>query len=222
MNSTIIPKEQQTAYQRWELASFGDNRPSARQQNAAENAAAAAAVRQTAEEIAQLREQARNEGYAAGLEEGRKKGLETGRAAAAGEVQRLAGIAAGFTEAVAQAHDVVADDLLNLALDLAKAMLKSALNVRPELVLPVVREAIHYLPGLQQPSLLVLNPADAALLKQQMGDELSKAGWRISEDAKMERGGCRVETASNHIDASAPLRWQRIAEALGKQSDWLE
>ena len=27
MSANLIPKEKQTAYQRWELASFGDSRP---------------------------------------------------------------------------------------------------------------------------------------------------------------------------------------------------
>jgi flagellar assembly protein FliH len=77
------------------------------------------------------------------------------------------------------------------------------------------------LPSLQQPALLFLHPADVLLVNTLMGDQLSKAGWRVVEDGQMARGGCRVETASNQIDASAPSRWQRIAAALGKTSDWL-
>jgi flagellar assembly protein FliH len=130
--------------------------------------------------------------------------------------------AATFGTEVAQANDVIADDMLDLALDLAKAMLKTALAVRPELVLPIVGEAIRYLPSLQQPALLFLHPDDAALVKDHMQDELNKAGWRVAEDAHMERGGCRVETASNQIDASTSTRWQRIAAALGKDLDWLQ
>jgi len=218
MSSNVIPKEQLSAYQRWEMASFGDERPSTLQQNASN----AASARQAAEQIAALQEEARKKGYAEGFEQGKAQGLEGGRAEAVRETQRLKQIADGFGTAVAQANDVVADDLLNLALDLAKAMLKTALNVRPALMLPVVGEAIRYLPSLQQPALLVLNPDDAPLVRQHMEDELAKGGWRVAEDMQMARGGCRVETASNHIDASPEIRWQRIAEALGKQSDWLE
>lgn len=218
MSSNVIPKEQQSAYQRWEMASFGDERPSAKQQSVA----SAASARQSAEQVAKLQEEARLQGYAAGLEQGRAAGLDAGRKDAARELQRLRGIADSFGNAAAQADEVVADDLLNLALDLAKAMLKTALNVRPELMLPIVSEAIRYLPSVQQPALLVLNPADATLVKQHMDDELTKAGWRVAEEMQMERGGCRIETASNQIDATPSVRWQRIAEALGKQSDWLE
>lgn len=214
MSSTGIPKEQLSAYQRWEMASFGDDRPNT-QQNAA------AAAKQAAEEIAQQREQARREGYAQGLEEGRAAGLEQGRTEAVREATRLRQMAEAFRNEVARADESVANDMLDLALDLAKAMLKTALKVHPELVLPIVGEAIRYLPSVQQPALLVLNPLDVPIVAEHMKDELDKAGWRIAEDPQVERGGCRVETASNQVDANAPTRWQRIADALGKQADWL-
>jgi flagellar assembly protein FliH len=216
--SNVIPKEKMSAYQRWEMASFGDDRPSV--QNAA------TAARQTTEQLAQLREEATRQGYAAGLEQGRAdgfaQGIEAGRAAGAQDMMHMRQIAETFGAEVAHANEVIANDVLDLALDLSKAMLKTALAVRPELVLPIVSEAIRYLPTLQQPALLFLNPEDAALVRARMDEELTKAGWRMAEDAHLERGGCRVETASNQIDASASTRWQRIAGALGKESDWLK
>jgi flagellar assembly protein FliH len=216
MSSPAIPKEHLSAYQRWELASFGDERPSTQKQNAVEEAKLAA------EQIARQREEARQQGYTEGYEQGRAAALEAGHAEAARELMHLRQLVDNFAGELTRANETVADDMLNLALDLAKAMLKTALKVRPELVLPVIGEAIRYLPSVQQPALLVLHPQDAALVREHMADELDKAGWRVADDLQMERGGCRVETASNQIDATAPTRWQRIADALGKQTDWLE
>lgn len=218
MSSNVIPKEHLTAYQRWEMASFGDDRPS--QQNTA--AQQQAAAQQAAAEAARLREEARQQGYAEGFNQGHAEGMQAGRMEAARETARIQQVAEAFGAELSQVNDAVADDMLNLSLDLAKAMLKTALRVRPELVLPVVSEAIRYLPSVQQPALLVLHPQDAAIVRSHMTDELEKAGWRIAEDLQIERGGCRVETASNQIDATLPVRWQRIADALGKQTDWLE
>lgn len=216
MSSTVIPKEQLSAYQRWEMASFGDDRQSpATQQNAA------VVAKQAAEEVERQREEARQQAYAQGLEEGRAAGLAQGRMEAARETERIRRIADNFHNEITRADESVTNDMLDLALDLAKAMLKTALKVRPELVVPVVGEAIRYLPSVQQPALLVLNPQDVPLIVEHMKDELDKAGWRIVEDPQVERGGCRVETASNQVDANTPVRWQRIADALGKQSDWL-
>jgi flagellar assembly protein FliH len=216
MSDTAIPKEQQTAYQRWEMNSFGDNRASTKTA-----ASSAANNKLTIEQTAQLREEARAKGYAEGLAEGRAAGLAQGRAAAAGEITLLQTLAESFTQEVVRADEIISQDVMSLALDIAKAMLKTSLSVHPELVLPIVSEAIHYLPSLQQPAILFLNPSDIAIVKDHMSDELNKAGWRVAEDMHLQRGGCRIETATNQIDASTQTRWQRIAEALGKESDWL-
>lgn len=221
--SNLIPKEQQSAYQRWEMMSLGEERPSLSERlKPASHAANGELAASLAEQTRQAREQAHAEGYAAGLEEGRAAGLKEGRALAEQERQILLSIAEMFGTEVAQANELIASDMLDLSLDLAQAMLKTALNVRPELIVPLVREAIHYLPTLQQPALLHLHPDDAAIVSQTMGDEINTACWRIVEDLHMDRGGCRVETASNQIDATTPTRWRRLAAALGKDSDWLE
>lgn len=238
----MIPKEQQSAYQRWEMTSFGDERPStiARRAAMAPPSAPASAtpdageiVRNvpmpTAEELEAIREQARAEGYAEGLAEGQAAGHAQGYAdgAAAGqieasaELEHLRSIAATFSDAVVQADETIAHDVLELALRLARGMVRTAFDVRPELILPVVQEAIGYLPVLAQPAVLTLNPQDAEIVRDSMGQELIKGGWRIAEDIGMARGGCRVDTASNQIDAQAAARWGRLTHSLQSNVDWL-
>lgn len=224
--SNIIPKERLSAYQRWELASLGEEQ----KQTKEDPVQARLEAEMLARQLEQMREEARQQGYAAGLEQGqiagfetgRAEGLEAGRTKVEHEAAVLREVVHAFSAEVAQASETTADEMLDLALDLAKAMLKTALKIRPELVLPVVGEAIRYLPSLQQPALLVLHPEDAPIVRHHLGDELDKSGWRIAEDPNMERGGCRVETPSNQIDAAASVRWQRLTEALGKQTGWLE
>jgi flagellar assembly protein FliH len=240
-----ISKEFQSAYQRWEMTSFGDERPSTLAQRAAEAekvAAAAAAARAyepppqpavpmpTVEEIEAIRAAAREEGYAEGLDAGQaeghaagyEEGLALGRAEAAEELDHLRQLATTFGDAVTQADDTISNDVLELALHLARGMVRTAFEVKPDLILPVVGEAIDYLPNLQQPALLMLHPEDALIVRSGIGHELDKNGWRIVEDDSIARGGCRVDTASNQIDAQIGARWQRLAHALGKDLDWLE
>lgn len=213
--SHVIPKEQLSAYQRWEMASFGDDKP-VQPEEVPEQIALP-----TADEIAAIHETSRLQGYADGLKEGNIEGLKQGRSAASAERVILQKIAESFNEQVAKADELIAKDLMDLALDLSKAMLINALKIRPELVLPIVNEAIHYLPTLVQPALLFLHPKDASIIREQMGSSLDEAGWRIKDDPSMERGGCRIETGSNQIDATTPSRWHRIAGALDSQADWL-
>ena len=247
---TSIPKEKQTAYQRWELQSFGDTRPSVVAQRereeeearaiAAEEAAAVAEVEQaeyetehapaadypTEEELAAIREEARQQGYDAGFKAGHDDGvaqaLDEQRAATEQALAPVREIADNFSAALREADQAISNEVLELAMHLAKGMIKTALRVKPELILPVVREAIEYLPVLQQPALLILNPEDAAVVREDIAEELDKGGWRVIDDPTIERGGCKVDTASNQIDATVASRWQRLSLALGKDIDWID
>jgi flagellar assembly protein FliH len=219
--SNPIPKEKQSAYERWELSSFGDQ-PSTNNTLSVRAAAESTASKLAKEQVESLRGEAERMGYEAGHAAGHAAGFEAGRAEAERELVLLQQLAQSFSGEIAIAHEVLAADMLHLALDLTKAILKTSLSVRPDLVLPIIGEAMHYLPSLQQPALLYLNPKDALLARSHFGDELTQAGWRLVEDAQIARGGCRIDTASNQIDATITTRWQRIAEALGTQSDWLE
>ena len=156
----------QGAFKRWEMTSFGDERPSslAARVQAEERAAAASASYHapapsaapaiglpTAAELEAIREAARAEGhaegYAEGLQEGREEGRTSGHndAFAAGqqetadEMAALRAIAVTFSEAVAAADETIASDVLELALHLARSMVRTAFEVRPELIIPIVR-----------------------------------------------------------------------------------
>ncbi|MDL2358035.1 MAG: flagellar assembly protein FliH [Pseudomonadota bacterium] len=212
------PKEQQSAYQRWEMNSFGDDRPSV---VAARPPPPVIATGPSDEEIAAIREQARLTGFDDGHVAGYADGLAIGRAEAVQELEHLRSIALDFGQALSAADETIAADVLELALHLAKSMLRNALEIRPELVIPVVREAIEYLPVLQQPAVLMLNPDDALIVRTAIGEELEKGGWRVVLDPTVARGGCKVDTATNQIDAQIGARWERLTHALGKDVDWL-
>ena len=210
------PKELQSAYQRWEMNSFGDERPSV-------VAKRPVPIELPSEDtIAGIRDEARLIGYDEGHAAGYADGLAIGRAEAATELEHLQAIALTFSTALSEADETIANEMLELALQLARGMLRCALEVKPELIIPVVREAIGYLPVLQQPALLQLHPQDAELVRNAMGEELDKGGWRLVEDGQIARGGCKIDTASNQIDATAQSRWSRLCAALGKNNvEWL-
>ena len=210
------PKELQSAYQRWEMNSFGDERPSVVAKRPPPPELPSEDV------IAGIQEEARVVGYDEGHAAGYADGLAIGRAEAAAELEHLQSIALTFSGALSAADETIAADVLELALHLARGMLRTALDVRPELIIPIVREAIGYLPVLQQPALLQLNPQDAEIIRGAMGEELDKGGWRIVEDGQIARGGCKIDTASNQIDAQAASRWHRLTSALGNNNvEWL-
>jgi flagellar assembly protein FliH len=117
-------------------------------------------------------------------------------------------------EQLASADKRIGEDLLDLAISLAQALIKNTLELDREAILPIVTEAIGMLPVVQQPAQLFLHPDDDETIKIHQGSELEKAGWRIISDANITRGGCKLETAHNLIDATVATRWQRLSEAL--------
>lgn len=218
--------DNQTAYQRWELASLGED-------TFINKAAPSPTVAKLAQELMVARDEAYQqgleEGRAAGMAEGLAQGSAQGHAEALAEGreqiaimgQQLGQLIGTFETELNLARENTAQQLLNLSLDMTKAMLKTALSIKPDLLLPILEQALHSLPCLQLPATLRLNPDDLALVEDALGDELKQNGWRLYADPQIEAGGCHLDTGSNQIDVTLPGRWQQLQQALGQDGDWL-
>ena len=112
----------------------------------------------------------------------------------------------------------VADEILALATELARQMVRQTLNGRPEAVVDLIREALLQLP--QNHALIHLNPEDAEMVKEYLGEQLSHAGHRLVEDVTITRGGVRIDASGSQIDATVQTRWRRIMENLGRNISW--
>ncbi len=209
--SNIIPKEQMSAYQRWEMDTLDDTH----------GAASSQVTLPTAEAIEQIQQQAHQEGYQEGMRQGREQGYSEGRELAQQEAQRLHKLLTQVSESLQGLDREMAQQLLALSLGIAKQMLRQALAVRPELLLPVVQEAINSLPQANQHPQLKLHPQDAALVRSCLESELAHGHWRLIEDSQITPGGCRLETLQSELDATMENRWQRVLESLGQNGDWL-
>lgn len=215
MSKNIIPKEQLSAYQRWEMDAFEDPKASA------ESASGSQVKLPTAEAIEVMHQQAHQEGYSEGFEQGKAEGYREGQEQSRLEAQRLNGLLNQVDEAMQQLDQEVSQALLDLALGIARQMLRQALPVRPELILAVVKEAINSFPQANQHPQLVLHPQDAALVRVSLEAELAHGHWRVVENSQIEPGGCRLETSHGELDATLEKRWQNILESLGQNGDWL-
>jgi flagellar assembly protein FliH len=197
------------AYERWQFASLADEGLRA----AATPVPSAAAV--SAHELAVIRETARADGHTAGFAAGRAEGL----AAAAAEAEHLRRLTAAVGAAFEEFNQETAEALLGLALDTARHVLRAELASQPEAMLPALREAIDLAGGGAHPQLL-LNPGDLGFVQRHLGEELVPGGWRLTEDPRIEPGGCRVVTSNGAIDATLATRWQRTVAALGRKDTW--
>lgn len=216
MSSMLIPKERQTAYERWEMTSFSEgnaavvvSKPTIKEDEVSKD------------KITEIFETVRKEAFAQGMQEGFAVGMEKAREYAAEDKQNFLKLMESFSDALEQSDEQIADDALSLALEIAKAMLKVKLEVDNKVVLPVVMDAIHYLPYVQKPARILVHHDDAQILREYLAEEIASQHWQIQEDNNIERGGCLVETGANQIDATNEVRWKRISDALAQNNNWL-
>jgi len=161
------------------------------------------------------------EGLAKGYAEGHQQGLTMGQKEGKETSARLVEIAKNFRQQLQQVEEQMAHDILDLAMDIAKAMLKTALPIKQELLSSLVSEIIHEAYGERSSARLYLNPADVDWIRQELAEPLADLDWQIVAHADIEQGGCLIETAATQIDASLPTRWRRVALTLGRDSEWL-
>ena len=214
----------QTAWQRWEMASFAHTLPVQAAQAAPANEPEAPPIELPLQideaALTKLRLEAQMAGAAEGRDQGHAQGLAEGRAAGLAAVQaqaaQLQTLALALPAALQLAQDSVADDLLALALDIARQVLGQALAAQPQAILAVVHELLQAEPSLSGAPQLLLHPDDAALVKELLADDLKAAGWRVRPDAQMARGGCRVTAHSGERDATVQARWERVSAALAR------
>ena len=228
--------EKLTAYQRWEVAAFDEAEQAAKR--AAEAAAQAPAespteiteaapqvVLPTADDIERMHIEAHEQGYAAGHSEGYAAGLSTGHseglASAQASAAKIDALMDSLQQSLATLDQHVANQLLATAVEIAGQVLRQSLRVKPELLLPVVREAVATLyPHGGHPTLFA-HPDDATLIRAHLGEQLAHSNWRIIDDATLSTGGCRVEVGASEVDATLETRWRRVIDAIGVSPEWL-
>lgn len=164
-------------------------------------------------------EAARAEARAAGFEAGQQAGYATGEAEAAS----LRMLVEHLRELVEDLEQGIANDVLSLALELSKQIVRTSLRVRPDIVMAVIREVSKGFQGLGESPRLILHPADAALMRQTVeADPAGEWPWTIVEDSAIERGGCKFQTGASEVDATLETRWRRVVASLGRDDAWLD
>jgi flagellar assembly protein FliH len=164
--------------------------------------------------IRTLHEEARKLGY--------EEGQEQARAAMQQETKRMRQLTESFGAALDSLDFRLADQVLNLALDVAKQVIAGELAARPEHILEVVNLALRQMAETTREARLLLNPEDAQLVRNILNDLLDKSRLRIVEDARIVRGGCLIETLQGDLDATLQTRWRQVISVLGSNRNWLE
>lgn len=191
----------------------------------------------TAQEIEEIRQAAHDEGYAQGktlgyeegkaeglekgLEEGRElghaeglaKGLEEGKEDIANQVEIWQKLISNLHDPLSQANDETRDQLVKLAVTLAKAVIKTEITTNQQVILQALSEGMKALPVNQKTYQIQMNPDDIAFVKAHFGEEdIAEKGWKFVDTPTMERGGCDIVTEQNAVDVSIERRCRDVID----------
>jgi flagellar biosynthesis/type III secretory pathway protein FliH len=106
--------------------------------------------------------------------------------------------------------------VLKVACDIARRIVAGSAEVREEVVLEVVKNALNYVADMQKVTIRV-NPRDYEVLMQCESEWLDSAragGVKISEDARIKPGGCLIEGESGSVEAQLDRQVDVIEKAL--------
>ncbi|MDO6823647.1 flagellar assembly protein FliH [Marinobacter sp. 1_MG-2023] len=239
-DTSRIPKEQLTAYERWELPLLDASGNEVAREEERDvkplTAADLAEIRQAAREdgFNEGRDQGLQEGRAEGYELGHKEGLETGlaegrergqaegydetRAEVSASLDRLEPILEELLLPIRKHQDELETSLLNLTMVLARAVVYRELTIDSSQIRQVVREAVEALPSTADNVRIHVHPDDFSAVRDVA--ERLEATASVVEDSKVLPGGCRVETRNSLVDFTVEKRFQRAVQSmLERQTD---
>lgn len=187
----------------------------------------------TAEQLQQIATQAEEEGrergYQEGLEqgytEGEKKGLAKGEQKAYSETKasledqknRFQQLANALLDPLATQDSRLENIIVDMAVHLAKHLLNRELTEDPSSLFHLVERAVGALPAGAKNIRIYLHPDDVELAHEAFS-HLGR-NWAFSADAKMSRGGVRVETEQSLLDYSVEQRLKHMLEQVNFLGD---
>ncbi len=164
----------------------------------------------TASRLQELQQQAYDEAF----RQGHAEGLAAGRQEVAERAARLDALLAAQARPLADVDDAVEQQLVELAMMVARQLFRRELKTDPGHVVGVVREAVRLLPVASRDIRVHLHPEDASLLRESLSATDGERAWSLVEDPLIARGGCRVTTETSQIDAQNATRINAVIAAI--------
>ncbi len=168
----------------------------------------------TARELEALHQQAREEGYQQGLSEGRAAGYRHGEHQLKTALSALQNLILQLAEPLEKVDEAVVEAVSDLAILIARHLVRRELKANPGEVIGVVRETMRHLPIAPRAARIRLHPEDVELVQTAFAIGDDSRSWRLEPDPLLTRGGCVVETDTSRIDASVESRLAAIASKM--------
>ncbi len=207
--SRIIPRDKTGRFRRWSPPEVDQAAP----EQPAFLTATTRAARSDVETLA-AREAAQREGFREGYEEG----LQAAQAELTTLRESLRRTLAFLARPVDYLEEQIEQELLELALAVARQILRREVQADPRHLIGLVRHAVRQLPATQGTIHIHLHPDDARVVRPVLHEDEAHAQWDVVDDPAVARGDCEVTTDTSRIDAGIDTLVARLAaDLLGGQ-----
>jgi flagellar assembly protein FliH len=167
-----------------------------------------------AEEALQAaREDSYEEGRAAGYSEAKSIVQFETKVALATLEEPLDALVAGFHSLLESYRREVRSEITGLVEKVARQVIRGELTQRPELLLEFVSEALATMPKVSEDVEVRLNAGEYERILAVAPDRID--AWRLTPDARLEPGECRVRVGDREMDAGCS---QRLALCIERVS----
>ena len=130
--------------------------------------------------------------------------------------QRVDSLALALEAEFAAFEEHAAARLVDLAVEIARQVVRGTLAVQADAVVPIVSEALATILPRDCAARLYLNPADAELVRRSLAGVLTRRAIEVCPDPEVSIGGCRLVGDHAEVDATVQARWQRAVAAIGR------
>jgi len=222
--SRFIPREEVQSFAAWNPDALGG---AINAQRAPISAPAPAQAQQAPEpapppepDQQELLHAARQSGYQDGYRDG-LAALEAFKKSFAQQMSAQIGqLVQSFDADFKTLEEQMAQTLARCAVELARQVVRSEIQQRPEHIARVAHDAVEALQLSARHVRVRVNPSDYPLVLEGAGEELRARDAQLLPDPEVARGGCRVDSDISSVDASLAARWQQAAAAMGQSSLW--
>lgn len=171
----------------------------------------------------------------AALDKGYRAGLEAGRAEAQAQSsqaielfyestgadvsRRMSSLCEAYEQQLKGLEQNLAGEVLDLAFDIARQLIRTELATQPKAIEPMVHEAVNLVLASGAVTHLRLARPDLEALQDGLQPLVDSGKLRCSVDPSVTPGGCILESGLSVIDATLEKRWARVLANFGRHPE---
>ncbi len=159
------------------------------------------------------------EGHAEGLEKGRNDGMEVGRSWIEERSQQWQDLLDKLSHPLKQVDHQVEEQLVWMAMQLAKALIKTDVHIAPDLILNALKDGVKQLPVAEEGISIEMHPDDLSMVREIFGEEeCQNRGWQLTAEPSLQRGDLVLAGSTSSIDMLLEKRIELLFRQFLRQN----